>query len=185
MGQLLRLVVRENSHFLLHLEGIAPDCLQVGSDLVVVRILVDIVLSGRDGESLVVLVLGDSVLLLMAQMLLVLILDLLEVVKDLGDLLFVGGDALVEKEKRFGDDLKLAYDLLKVLGKLLILSKTSTSVLLIAIGIRLGRNNDALRPLGVVKTGLRRVVIEASGLGLGLSCLNTLSGKLIIPRPTS
>ena len=106
MGQLLRLVVRENSHFLLHLEGIAPDCLQVGSDLVVVRILVDIVLSGRDGESLVMLVLGDSVLLLgdselmlVAQMLLVLILDLLEVVKDLGDLLFVGGDALVEKEK--------------------------------------------------------------------------------------
>ena len=80
VGQLLRLVVRQNSHFLLHLEGIAPDCLQVGSDLVVVSILVDIVLSGRDGESLVVLVLGDSVLLLVAQMLLVLILDLFEVV---------------------------------------------------------------------------------------------------------
>jgi hypothetical protein len=31
-------------------------------------------------------------------MLLVLILDLLEVVKDLGDLLFVGGDALIEEE---------------------------------------------------------------------------------------
>ena len=97
--QLLRLVVRQNSHFLLHLEGIAPDCLQVGSDLVVVSILVDVVLSCRDGESLVVLVLGDSVLLLVAQMLLVLILDLLEVVKDLGDLLFVGGDALIEKQK--------------------------------------------------------------------------------------
>ena len=144
VGQLLRLVVREDSHFLLHLERIAPDCLQVGSDLVVVSILVDIVLSGRDGESLVVLVLGHSVLLLVAQMLLVLILDLLEVVKDLGDLLFVGGDPLVEEEKRFGDDLKLAHDLLEVLGKLLILSKASTSVLLIAIGIRLGRNNDAL-----------------------------------------
>ena len=78
--QLLRLVVRQNSHFLLHLEGIAPDCLQVGSDLVVVSILVDKVLSCRDGESLVVLVLGDSVLLLVAQMLLVLILDLFEVV---------------------------------------------------------------------------------------------------------
>ena len=78
--QLLRLVVRQNSHFLLHLEGIAPDCLQVGSDLVVVSILVDVVLSCRDGESLVVLVLGDSVLLLVAQMLLVLILDLFEVV---------------------------------------------------------------------------------------------------------
>jgi len=69
---------------------------------VVVSILVDVVLSVRDGESLVVLVLrdsilllGDSVLLLVAQMLLVLILDLLEVVKDLGDLLFVGRDALV------------------------------------------------------------------------------------------
>ena len=80
VGQLLRLVVREDSHFLLHLEGIAPDCLQVGSDLVVVSILVDVVLSCRDGESLVVLVLGDSVLLLVAQMLLVLILDLFEVV---------------------------------------------------------------------------------------------------------
>ena len=80
VGQLLRLVVRQNSHFLLHLEGIAPDCLQVGSDLVVVSILVDVVLSCRDGESLVVLVLGDSVLLLVAQMLLVLILDLFEVV---------------------------------------------------------------------------------------------------------
>ena len=80
VGQLLRLVVREDSHFLLHLEGIAPDCLQVGSDLVVVSILVDKVLSCRDGESLVVLVLGDSVLLLVAQMLLVLILDLFEVV---------------------------------------------------------------------------------------------------------
>ena len=80
MGQLLRLVVREDSHFLLHLESIAPDCLQVGSDLVVVSILVDKVLSCRDGESLVVLVLGDSVLLLVAQMLLVLILDLFEVV---------------------------------------------------------------------------------------------------------
>ena len=118
-------------------------------------------------------------------MLLILILDLLEVVKDLGDLLFVCRDALVEEEKRFGDDLKLTHYLLKVLGKLLILSKASTSVLLIAIGIRLGRNNYALRPLGVVKTGLRRVVIEASGLGLGLSCLNTLSGKLIVPRATS
>ena len=80
VGQLLRLVVREDSHFLLHLEGIAPDCLQVGSDLVVVSILVDVVLSCRDGESLVVLVLGHSVLLLVAQMLLVLILDLFEVV---------------------------------------------------------------------------------------------------------
>lgn len=99
VGQLLRLVVREDSHFLLHLEGIAPDCLQVGSNLVVVSILVDVVLSCRDGESLVVLVLGDSVLLLVAQMLLILILDLLEIVKNLGDLLFVGGDALVEEEK--------------------------------------------------------------------------------------
>ena len=71
----------------------------------VVSILVYVVLSCRDGESLVVLVLGDSilllgysVLLLVAQMLLVLILDLLEVVKDLSDLLFVGGDALIEEE---------------------------------------------------------------------------------------
>jgi hypothetical protein len=74
---------------------------------------------------------------------------------------------------------------LEVLGKLFILSKTSTGVLLIAIGIRLGRNNDALRSLGVVKTGLRRVEIEPSGLSLRLSCLNTLSGELIVPRPTS
>jgi hypothetical protein len=102
VSQLLWLVVREHSHFLLHLEGIGPDCLKVGSDRVVVSILVYVVLSGRDGVSVkVLLVLGDSILLLMAQMLLVLILDLLEVVKDLGDLLFVGGDALIEKQKRF------------------------------------------------------------------------------------
>lgn len=109
MSELLWLVVREHSHFLLHLEGIGPDCLKVGSDRVVVSILVNVVLSGRNGESMkVLLVLGDSVLLLrdsilllVAQMLLVLILDLLEVVKDLGDLLFVGGDALIEKQKRF------------------------------------------------------------------------------------
>lgn len=107
MSELLWLVVREHSHLLLHLEGIGPDCLKVSSDRVVVSILVDVVLSCRDGESMkVLLVLGDSVLLLrdsilllVAQMLLVLILDLLEVVKDLRDLLFVGGDALIEKQK--------------------------------------------------------------------------------------
>jgi len=114
VSELLRLVVGQNSHLLLHLEGIGPDCLKVGSDRVVVSILVYVVLSGRDRESMkVLLVVGDSILLLgdsilllrdsilllMAQMLLVLILDLLEVVKDLGDLLFVGGDALIEKQK--------------------------------------------------------------------------------------
>jgi len=107
VSELLRLVMGQNSHLSLHLEGIGPDCLKVGSDRVVVSILVYVVLSGRDGVSVkVLLVLGDSILLLrdsilmlMAQMLLVLILDLLEVVKDLGDLLFVGGDALIEKQK--------------------------------------------------------------------------------------
>ena len=101
MSQLLRLVVGQHSHFLLHLEGIAPDCLKVGSDRVVVSILVDVVLSGRQGESVVLLKLWDSILMLVAQMLLVLILDLFEVVKNLGDLLFVGGDALIKEQKGF------------------------------------------------------------------------------------
>ncbi len=50
---------------------------------------------------MVLLKLWDSILMLVAQMLLVLILDLFEVVKNLGDLLFVGGDALIKEQKGF------------------------------------------------------------------------------------
>ena len=100
MSQLLRLVVGQDSYFLLHLEGIAPDCLKVSSDRMVVSILIDVVLSGRYGESVMLLELGDSILLLLvAQMLLVLILDLFEVVKNLSDLLFVGRNALIKEQK--------------------------------------------------------------------------------------
>jgi hypothetical protein len=83
-------------------------------------------------------------LLLMLKMLIVLFLYFLEIVQDLSNRLLIGGNSLIQEQKGIRNNLKLANNLLEVLCKLFILAKTSTSILLITIGICLGRNNNTL-----------------------------------------
>jgi hypothetical protein len=80
----------------------------------------------------------------MLKMLIVLFLYFLEIVQDLSNRLLIGGNSLIQEQKGIRNNLKLAYNLLEVLGKLFILAKTSTSILLITISICLGRNNNTL-----------------------------------------
>ena len=125
----------------------------------------------------------DSILLLLVdQVLLVLILDLFEVIEDLGNLFLVSGDTLIEKKQRLRNNLQLADNLLEVLSEFLVLPKASASMLFVAVGIRFGRDNNSLRSLSIIKASLRGVVVETSGLSRGLGCLHTLSWELIVSR---
>ena len=87
--------MRQDSDLLLNLHGVVPNRFQVSSDRIIVSSLIDIVLSSREGEAVMVMVVGDRELLLVVQVLLILLFNLFEVIEDLSNLFLISRNALI------------------------------------------------------------------------------------------
>ena len=87
--------MRQDSDLLLNLHGIVANGFQVSSDRVIVSTLINIVLSSREGETVMGMMGWDRELLLVVQMLLILLLNLFEVIENLCYLFLIRRDSLI------------------------------------------------------------------------------------------